>query len=83
MWNLLDWINFLIFFYVWMLLGEERRLYERDARDEACTSYLCATFGFFDSWEIFAVSRDIKLYLSFCVCIQFLKVINHAHQPSH
>ena len=79
-WNLLDWINFMLFFYVYMLLQEERRLSERDAQDLACTSYLCSSFGYFDAWEVFGVARNVKLYLSFCVCIQFLKVIKFTNE---
>ena len=80
LWNVLDWLNFLIFFYVYLLLQEERRLADRDSRQEACTSHLCANFGYFDSWEIFGVARNVKLFLSFCVCIQFLKVIKFTNQ---
>ena len=43
-----------------MMLHAEKALGERDARGEACTSYLCARFGYFDAWQIFGVARDVN-----------------------
>ena len=80
LWNILDWVNFLVFYYVYILLNVERSLSDRDLAGESCMSYLCKDFGYFDAWQIFEIGRLVKLFLSFCVCIQFLKVIKFTNE---
>lgn len=80
MWNLLDWINYTLFYYVYILCKHERFLVERDESGTSCSSHLCQNFGYFDSWEVFAVGRLEKLLLSFIVCIQFLKIIKFTNE---
>ena len=75
-WNLMDWANYGIFFFVF---GTLRRMIElHDATSgyaaETCVG-LCQTVGYRDEWELFQTTRDAKRYLGLCVAIQLLKVI--------
>ena len=80
LWNLLDWTNFGLFFYVFLLCKHERVLVDRDTRGDSCTSMLCQDFGHFDAWEAFAISRISKMLFSFCVCIQLLKIVKFTNE---
>jgi hypothetical protein len=80
LWNVLDWINFFLFYYVYMLCKHERFLAERDRSGSSCDSHMCTKFGYFDAWEVFSVGRVVKLVLSFIVCIQFLKIIKFTNE---
>ena len=75
LWNVLDWINFGLYYYVYILCKQERWLVQRDQAGSSCNSQLCADFGYFDAWEAFAIARVSKMLFSFCVCIQLLKII--------
>merc|ERR1719487_729118 len=72
MWNIMDWLNFTIFFLVWNTL---RQVLAYDvSRLEDCAE-LCWTAGFRDDWRVMSTARTAKIYLSLCVCIQLLKII--------
>ena len=72
-WNLMDAVNFGIFFLTWFQLQRSFVL-GGSLRDE-CDSPLCAQVGYRDDWELMDTVRQAKLYLSLCVCIQLLKII--------
>jgi len=72
MWNIMDWLNFTIFFLVWNTL--RTLIAQEAARDDDC-SELCATTGYRDDWKAMGTSREVKIYMSLCVCIQMLKII--------
>ena len=74
MWNLMDWINYGIIVIAWFDIGEYIDL-ARSSATSACSSTLCTRVGYQDHWEVMAVNRDAKSYLSLCVCIQLLKLI--------
>ena len=76
-WNMMDWMNFGVFFLTWVTL--QRTFALIDAGD-ACTSALCTNVGYFDDWELMDAMRSAKLYLSMCVCIQLLKMIKFLKQ---
>ena len=69
-WNVMDWLNFLNFFAVYSTLYN-LRIY---ADNRPCAE-LCAEVGYVDDWQVMGESRDAKMYLSLCVCIQLLKLI--------
>ena len=69
MWNLMDWCNFVMFFLTWIYVIQLQNT------DRVCDSQLCLTVGFFDDWEVMLIHRNAKLFLSFCICIQFLKIV--------
>ena len=71
MWNIMDWLNFTIFFMVYATLGA--LLKQIDER--GCHSPICQTVGFEDDWRVMGTARIGKIYLSLCVCIQLLKII--------
>ena len=79
MWNVMDWLNFAIFFLVF---NELLVLFthEDDAERYCATHRLCYEVGFFDDWRVMGTVRNAKLYLSLCVCIQLLKIIKFANQ---
>ena len=66
LWNLMDWVNYSIFF---MAFSTFRTLFALDAAGAPCAA-MCATVGYVDEWEIFETTRAGKQYLSLCVCIQ-------------
>jgi len=70
MWNVMDWLNYSIFFIVWGTLLK----YKAQLDDVPCMR-LCQEVGYQDSWEVMSTIRDGKFYLSLCVCIQLLKII--------
>jgi len=78
LWNVLDWTNFAVFALTYTTLSSTMTLNARDKQVVTaadCPTAICAQFGFYDLWEVFAVSRDAKFYMSICVCIQLLKII--------
>lgn len=70
LWNLMDWLNFAIFFLVWVNI---LRLNTRAANRECAR--LCREVGYQDDWLVMNTARTVKVYLSACVCIQLLKII--------
>ena len=70
MWNVMDWLNYLIFFLVFMTMRTYLQLH-----DNLPCSQLCERAGYVDDWEVMTVLKQGKLYLSLCVCIQLLKII--------
>jgi len=72
MWNIMDWLNFTIFFLVWNTL---RQVQAFEASRTTDCAELCTTTGYRDDWRVMSTSRTAKLYLSLCVCIQLLKII--------
>ena len=74
LWNLMDWLNFLVFFQVWWTLSQMISMFNGGDPQPPCTE-LCRTVGYVDLWELMGTSRDVKTYLSICVCIQLLKII--------
>ena len=74
MWNLMDWLNFIVFFLVWYTLLVIMKLREDNDNGLPC-SELCSTVGYVDAWEVMGTARTVKIYLSLCVCIQLLKII--------
>ena len=69
-WNLMDWLNYSIFFIVWWKLSA----YVHLVGSPKC-ALLCQTIGYHDDWEVMETVRAGKFYLSLCVCIQLLKII--------
>ena len=59
MWNLMDWINFLICGTMWFKINA---LFAAEA--ERSCSALCASVGYCDDWEVMDIYRNIKMYLS-------------------
>ena len=74
MWNLMDWLNFIMFFLVWYTLFAIMKMRDDNDAGLPC-SELCRTVGYVDAWEVMGTSRTVKVYLSLCVCIQLLKII--------
>merc|ERR1719171_223929 len=72
MWNIMDWLNFTIFFLVWNTLRQVHAF--EDSRSTDCAE-LCRTTGYRDDYRVMGTSRRAKIYLSLCVCIQLLKII--------
>ena len=70
MWNVMDWLNYLIFFLVFYMM----RTYLRLHGNLPC-SPLCERAGYKDDWEVMTALKQGKLFLSLCVCIQLLKII--------
>ena len=55
MWNVMDWINFAVFFLVWWTL---RTMFEQE--DHRPCALLCQTVGFQDDWQVLATLRAAK-----------------------
>ena len=70
MWNVMDWLNFILYFFVFAHLMAVRAT----EFHPTCTSYLCRDVGYFDDWEVMNGYRTVKTLLSMCVCIILLKV---------
>ena len=70
----MDWINFTVFFLVYLTLLQMLRQFNKDLPEPPC-SELCQTVGYVDLWELMNTARISKIYLSVCVCIQLLKII--------
>ena len=74
-WNVMDWLNFIVYFFVYINI---QRVYSAIAETPAnapCTSYMCTEVGYFDDWKVMGAFRDSKIVLSLCVCIQLLKIL--------
>ena len=71
MWNVADWICYLIYFQSW----RKGRDYISLARNIQCVSDVCMGVGYQDEYEVYLAARDLKLYLSFSVCLQLLKIM--------
>ena len=69
MWNLMDWVNFAMFFLTWYFIVQLQNTHR------SCDSEICKTIGYFDDWEVMRTIGMAKLFLSFCICIQLLKII--------
>ena len=71
LWNLMDWINFVIFFMAYSAVIATTDAVE----NQNCFNYLCTHIGYFDDWKVATLYRDTKTLLSFCVCIQLFKIL--------
>ena len=68
LWNVADWLNFCLFFVTYSYLFQmDNTTYVR--------SELCVTVGYCDDWNMMLLIRNAKQFLSFCICIQLLKII--------
>jgi len=70
MWNVMDWLNYTIFFIAFLTIIK----YQNELENVPCHK-LCQETGYQDSWQVMATTRDAKFFLSICVCIQLLKII--------
>ena len=70
LWNVMDWLNYAVFFLVYMTVGQ----YLTEVVNVPC-SPLCERIGYLDDWQAMRTIRTGKFYLSLCVCIQLLKII--------
>jgi len=70
MWNVADWVNFLVFTFVLA-----STLSYVDLSDNPSCSAICSSIGYRDDWEVMKTARNLKTYLSLCVCLQLLKII--------
>jgi len=75
LWNVMDWLNYSVFFLVWWSLMR----YFYQIENVPCST-MCERTGYQDDWEAMATIRDGKFYLSLCVCIQLLKIIKFISQ---
>ena len=70
-WNVADWLNFVLYGFVWLQIRTVRQLQsERD-----CSSYLCTEVGYFDDWELMDQVAVSRRYFAMNICIQMLKVV--------
>ena len=70
MWNLMDWLNFGLCILMWVTI---RSLHISHA-ERGCP-HMCSTIGYCDDFLVMSTYRTAKMFLSFCVCIQILKVV--------
>ena len=70
-WNVMDWTNFIIFFMVY----ERIVAMQQSHAVQDCSNYLCSEVGFFDDWQTMGIFRQVKTYLSLCICIQLFKIL--------
>jgi len=70
LWNVMDWLNYLVFFLVFVTIQQ----FLSEVNDVPCAP-ICQSIGFQDDWQSMETVRNAKLYLSLCVCIQLLKII--------
>ena len=70
LWNIMDWVNFVLFFVVYAQLHAYLALVDTNS----CGSF-CQSVGYRDNSAVMVAARDLKTYLSLCVTIQLLKVI--------
>ena len=78
MWNVMDWLNYSVFFVSFMNFRRVFALYaESNSANPPC-ALLCETVGYVDEWQLFGTMRKAKYYLSLCVCVQLLKVTKFA-----
>jgi len=83
-WNVLDWINFVLLItqyaeltYLFQLNDGSEAWSGADCREP---STICKDIGYWDDWEYARTVKDAKLYLSFNVNIQLLKIIKFMNQ---
>lgn len=69
-WNIMDWTNFALFLLFYSQLINLRS-YEADRN---CSPF-CLDVGYCDDWLVMNTMMDAKTTLSYCLCIQMLKVI--------
>eukprot|EP00966_Prymnesium_polylepis_P134586 3110919-Prymnesium_polylepis.1 len=74
LWNVMDWLNFLLYFLVVNDLWHATRA----ANTQECASYLCTHVGYFDDWDAMNSFRETKTSLALCMCIQLLKILKFA-----
>jgi len=66
----MDWINFYIFMLTWVSIQQLNH-----AEEHRACSPLCDTIGYCDDSLVMNLVRNAKTYLSWCLCIQLLKVV--------
>ena len=69
-WNLMDWINFIIYIVTFNVIRDTIA-----AEDRRVCNDFCDSFGYCDDGLQMGRVRSIKMFLSWCVCIQLLKII--------
>ena len=73
MWNVMDWLNFSIFILVYINI--RALTVQEDDFEHRKICEVCQSVGYKDDWQVMGTIRNIKLFLSLCVCIQLLKII--------
>mmetsp|Transcript_52816 Transcript_52816/g.136768 ORF Transcript_52816/g.136768 Transcript_52816/m.136768 type:complete len:894 (+) Transcript_52816:64-2745(+) len=69
-WNFMDWANFVLFFIFWSLIQDTLKF----EQNRECSTF-CEDFGYCDDWKVMSTNMDAKMFLSYCLCIQLLKVV--------
>ena len=70
MWNVMDWLNFSIFILVYINI--RALTVQEDDFEHRKICEVCQSVGYKDDWQVMGTIRNIKLFLSLCVCIQLL-----------
>mmetsp|Transcript_659 Transcript_659/g.1374 ORF Transcript_659/g.1374 Transcript_659/m.1374 type:complete len:137 (-) Transcript_659:8-418(-) len=79
-WNVMDWLNYVIFFIVYSYVQEFYAAIDETPEHSGCQSYMCRDVGYFDDWKVMSNFRNLKIFISLCVCIQLLKVLKFASE---
>jgi len=76
-WNIMDWINFTLLLAQYATLVKLFNLDDGTEGIDDCRSgsTVCEGVGYFDDWEYARTIKAAKLYLSFNVNIQLLKIV--------
>ena len=69
-WNVLDWLNYVIFFLVYAQVLSVLEYHRRPQ----CSSAFCWSTGYHDDWQLMGAYRNAKTFLSLCLCIQLFKI---------
>ena len=73
MWNLMDWLGFLLFF---LTFDAYRNLGFALAEDTCGQgAIICQGVGYHDDWQVFTASKACKMFLSISSTLQLLKTI--------
>ena len=78
MWNVMDWLNFSIFILVYINI--RALTVQEDDFEHRKICEVCQSVGYKDDWQVMGTIRNIKLFLSLCVCIQLLKIIKFTNE---
>jgi len=68
LWNVMDWLNFFLFFITYSYIFQM-------VNDTFTKSQLCLSVGYCDDYQMMGIITNAKLFLSFCICIQLLKIV--------
>ena len=80
LWNVMDWANYVLYFLTWARMQELAEAIEAQESQAHCTSYMCTAMGYFDDWKVMGIFRQMKVFLSLCVCIQLFKILKFLAQ---